>query len=294
MVGTVQTLPETRFRNQRLDPIGLEVIALAELRGRVWRHRLEEPERAGLFLLLIVTAGRGEHVVDFERVPLRAGRVVFVRPGQVQAWRLQSGCEADVLLIEPATLRPSETALQQAAIATLRLEDWPSHFELKPREAAKCNRLVGMLREELDRPLFDAVSAALARELLVCLMLGLSRSATQHLRNPTPQDLLARRFQHELEKAVTNRPSVDLLARRLGVSGSTLTRSCRSRLGQSAKTLVDRRVALEAQRLLVHSTASAGTIGETLGFSEPTNFVKFFRRLVGTTPDAFRRAHRLL
>ncbi|MEO8804931.1 MAG: helix-turn-helix domain-containing protein [Burkholderiaceae bacterium] len=50
---------------------------------------------------------------------------------------------------------------------------------------------------------------------------------------------------------------------------------------------------LEAQRLLVHSTSTSVAIGELLGFSEPTNFVKFFRRRVGTTPEAFRQAHRL-
>ncbi|TAG28696.1 MAG: hypothetical protein EAZ40_03315 [Rhodobacterales bacterium] len=41
------------------------------------------------------------------------------------------------------------------------------------------------------------------------------------------------------------------------------------------------------------ATHDAMTIGELLGFSEPTNFVKFFRRRVGTTPEAFRRGHRL-
>ena len=84
-----------------------------------------------------------------------------------------------------------------------------------------------------------------------------------------------------------------LLAARLGVSTSTLTRICKDVLEHSAKEEVDRRVALEAQRLLVHSASTAAAIGELLGFSEPTNFVKFFRRRVGTTPEAFRQAHRL-
>ncbi|MES1264137.1 MAG: helix-turn-helix domain-containing protein [Variovorax sp.] len=52
-------------------------------------------------------------------------------------------------------------------------------------------------------------------------------------------------------------------------------------------------MALEAQRLLVYSVATAVAIGEQLGFGEPTNFTKFFRRLVGATPEAFRQAHRL-
>lgn len=56
--------------------------------------------------------------------------------------------------------------------------------------------------------------------------------------------------------------------------------------------MIDRRVALEAKRLLVHTDASSVAIGEQLGFTEPTNFLKFFRSRVGKTPEAFRRAHR--
>ncbi|MDB6106331.1 MAG: helix-turn-helix domain protein [Gammaproteobacteria bacterium] len=56
--------------------------------------------------------------------------------------------------------------------------------------------------------------------------------------------------------------------------------------------MIDRRVVLEAQRLLVHSGATSSAIGEELGFSESTNFVKFFKRQVGMTPEAFRRIHR--
>lgn len=54
--------------------------------------------------------------------------------------------------------------------------------------------------------------------------------------------------------------------------------------------MVDRLV-LEAKRLLVHTTDPVGVIARQLGFAEPTNFVKFFRRETGTTPGAFRTRH---
>jgi AraC-like DNA-binding protein len=48
-------------------------------------------------------------------------------------------------------------------------------------------------------------------------------------------------------------------------------------------------VLLEAKRLLAHSTASVAAVAHQLGFSEATNFVKFFRRNAGVTPKAFRQ-----
>jgi AraC-like DNA-binding protein len=59
----------------------------------------------------------------------------------------------------------------------------------------------------------------------------------------------------------------------------------------SAKAFLTQRIVLEARRLLVHSTAAVGTISDELGFDEPTNFVKFFRRETGVTPGVFRAEH---
>ena len=59
----------------------------------------------------------------------------------------------------------------------------------------------------------------------------------------------------------------------------------------SAKALIDQRIALEAKRMRHHSQSSIAQIGHQIGlqigFTEPTNFVKFFRRIVATTPQAF-------
>ena len=79
-------------------------------------------------------------------------------------------------------------------------------------------------------------------------------------------------------------------ARRLGYSESTLSRACVAAVGHTAKRAIDLRLVLEAKRLLVHSQATVVQISHQLGFSEPTNFVKFFRRLAGRTPQQFRAA----
>jgi len=75
---------------------------------------------------------------------------------------------------------------------------------------------------------------------------------------------------------------------RLGYSHSTLSRACTASTGLTAKRLIARPTVLEAKRLLVHGEATTAEIAHRLGFSEPTNFVKVFRRLVGAAPAAFR------
>jgi AraC-like DNA-binding protein len=64
--------------------------------------------------------------------------------------------------------------------------------------------------------------------------------------------------------------------------------SCGSR--GAAKEFIDRRVMLEAKRLLIHDELSAAQIATYLGFTSATNFTKFFRRHTGSSPGAFREA----
>ena len=285
-------LRETHFGNARLSHVGLELLTLSELRARVSARRLAEVERVEFYMILVVTSGRGEHVVDFRTLPLEPGAVVFVRPGEVQQWRLRPGLEGDLLLAKPSVIQPPLNDRQNPATGLLGLDDWPTSFSLSLRERRAWRSLATLLGRELDQPAVDDLSTTLAQELHLCLMLRLSRSARQNLPTTTIQGRACQRMQRELEGLLSTRPTVELLAHRLHTSPSTLNRACRAKVGRSAKEVVDRRIALEAQRLLVHSVATSAAIGEQLGFSEPTNFLKFFRRQVGMTPEAFRQQHR--
>ena len=78
-------------------------------------------------------------------------------------------------------------------------------------------------------------------------------------------------------------------AQRLGYTTRTLARATADAAGVSPKIFIDARVLLEAKRLLVHTDLSVGRIAIHLGFSEPTNFTKFFCRHAGVSPEAFRK-----
>jgi AraC-like DNA-binding protein len=289
----IRPLRNTRFANPRLDAAGVETLSVAELRERVAPKWLAQSERVDFFMLLLVSRGEGEHRVDFERIGLQPGRVVFVRQGQAQQWQVPATYDGDVLLIAPAALQPQQTAPADSDHLLLRLDDWGNHFDIGKEEVRACGQLISLLRLELDTAAVTTYSAALARQLLLCVLLRLAPMATGPSELHSAAQRLVQRLKKELEGQVGERSSVEGLARRLGVSLSTLNRACRSELGRPAKALLDKRVALEAQRLLVHTEATSVAIAEQLGFGEATNFQKFFHRVVGVTPAVFRQRYRL-
>ncbi|MFF7580530.1 helix-turn-helix transcriptional regulator [Streptomyces sp. NPDC008061] len=90
----------------------------------------------------------------------------------------------------------------------------------------------------------------------------------------------------ERDHAVTRRVEDHTAA--LGYSPRTLTRATLAVTGRTAEQYVDDRVLLEAKRLLQHSGLTAKEVTVRLGFTDASDFTKFFRLRTGMTPGAFR------
>ncbi|SDI33560.1 AraC family transcriptional regulator, transcriptional activator of pobA [Pseudomonas flavescens] len=159
---------------------------------------------------------------------------------------------------------------------------------------------VGADRPYLDT-LFDALDreyehSAPARNLLLQSLVGMlsvwlgrqllvRQAADRPLRGE--RHLVA--FNRLVEQHFREQLSVEEYARRLGITTAHLNGMTRRYAGQSAQALIHQRQLLEAKRLLVYSSMTLGQIADALQFSEPAYFSRFFKRLTGLTPSAFRR-----
>ncbi len=283
---------EIKFANPRLKSVGIELLHLSDLRDRVSAHHLATPERAEFFMLLLITHGYLRHTVDFIDMRLGAGSLVFVRPGQVQHWHLDLPVQGCMVLIDPPALLPVVDARRDHDTLLMAMEEWPAGVRLDDDFAKDLQ--ADLQRLASDIAAYDGAEhdAALIRHVLLSVMLRIARwhrarqQPTTHLQSATQEAY--RLFRRELEKQFRLHWRVSQYAVRLGFSESTLNRACLTAVGQTAKVMIDRRVALEAARMLAHSAINVAQVSHALGFSEPTNFVRFFTRMIGTTPTLFR------
>ncbi|MFD8010766.1 helix-turn-helix transcriptional regulator [Streptomyces sp. NPDC058955] len=95
-------------------------------------------------------------------------------------------------------------------------------------------------------------------------------------------------FRRAVESDFAHARDVGHYAQALGYAPRTLTRASLAAAGVGAKDCIDRRVILEAKRLLAHDDAPVVSIAARLGFPDPSNFTKYFTQRTGTTPAAFR------
>ncbi|MEU8425037.1 AraC family transcriptional regulator [Micromonospora sp. NPDC048835] len=253
----------------------IATFALADLAGDPGWRRPVIVERE---LLILTTRRHGDAELDFHLLPCRPGTLLRVRPGQVLRC---AGPQFDATVVawEPGALDGFDVDLTRTAT-------WR---QLAGEDEDAVISEVSQLAVDCQRHPDDPTARALLRHQLAVLLLRLALAHTG--RPPSrPEDETFHRFRREVEHGYPRSRRVEDYAAELGCSVRTLTRACLAITGRSAKQVIDERVALQASRLLAATDQPIAQIGRQLGFSEPTNFGRFFTREVGVSPGAFRAA----
>jgi AraC-like DNA-binding protein len=271
-----QPVQPVDFDSGHGSALPVEVLAYSGLVERVGTSEIVRAQRPSFELMILVRSGTGFHTVDFHRHALYAGRVLFVRPGQVQQWHVNNTLDAAIVLAAPTVATAASWLPCDAAYADLS--------ESSMRTAVD---LVAAIEREQQRFSADEHSIRLLTSLFAALVALFQRASNEPRRGSLPAAYRA--FRAALEDDLTRSRNVRDYVTALGYSERTVSRACQLVTGLTAKALLDARLMLEAKRLLAHSDRTVASISSRLGFSEPTNFTKFFDRVVGTSPVTFRR-----
>lgn len=285
------SLRDTRFANQRLARLGIELMLLSEFKRRTSASQRAKPERVEFFMLWLTTHGSSRHSVDFVDFAVSEGSLVFAKPSQVQQWHVETRVEGWLLLVEPTALLPAQGRRVILDMLFAFIEDWPAVVQLDTQFGKEVNDQMDTLHRDFNNYDESNLDNAVIQNAVLGLLLRLARwhGARMALTgSKTANPMVFQLLRKKLEETFRQQWSVGQYAKHLGYSESTLNRACEAATGQSAKVLIDRRLALEAARLLIHTDASIAEIGHQMGFSESTNFVRFFARLNGATPARFR------
>lgn len=271
--------PQRRHRALPVEVVDRSSI-LARLSGVELARRRE---RVGFHLLIVCTSCHGSHVVDFEPFELSPGTCLRVYPGQVQQFVPEPVFDAH-MVVWPIAAHPSDPEAPAWFPGCGAATSW------RPNNAV-FDRLRGSvedIRNEQERfdgsPRKTELLGALLSTLLLRVAIDIPESVPDAGRLPQPY----LDFRACIEECLYERPAVVDLARHLGYSSRTLDRACHQVSGQTAKQVLDERVALEIRRLLTHTDQSVARIGADFGFFDPSNFSKFVKRHLGGVPGDIR------
>lgn len=286
--GEIRTFPFPVERSVR--GVGMQIAPMGP--DRTWRADapLDRVHRIDFHIVMLLDGGPLRHMIDFTEYEATAGDVLWIRPGQVHRFSRDAEYRGTVLAMQPGFL-PRATV----EAAGLYRYDRPPLMRPGPARLAALRAASDQLRREYEDtdtlPL--SLHTAVLRHALTAFLLRLahlaagSGDAARHA-----EDTAFTLFREAVERDFATVHSVTAYADALGYSRRTLARVVRAATGETPKAFIDKRVVLEAKRLLAHSDLPTARVGAAVGFPDAANFSKFFQQHTDTAPAAFRAEHR--
>jgi AraC-like DNA-binding protein len=263
----------------RLPPTALGAVGRALLACDTARHAVTLLER---FWHLVARAAT---IAVDARGEVASVEITLRVPGLPEARR--------VFLKEMCVVGMKRGTVALVPEAADEIEVWFDFPE--PAHAADVRRRLGNVRYGAPACQFRVPTRHLDARLAMASPVALKAAIKDCEREERESGLAASgivgRLQTELTLTDAGYPSVAQVARKLAMAPRTLRRHL-AREGTSFTSLLDAARRRDALRLLDASGMGAAKVAERLGYVDPANFTRAFRRWTGDTPTQYQQRRR--
>jgi len=153
-----------------------------------------------------------------------------------------------------------------------------------------------LIRFELDNPM-DFGRDELLRVYLKAFLIQIQRRKNELEKNLDQASFVVNDKRVQLVKFINlvdenykKGLTISEYAEQMYISSRTLSDLTNQLLGKSPSIIIQERIVLEAQRLLLHSEMNVNQIAYRLGFDDPSYFVKYFKKHTMVSPSEFRKS----
>ncbi|WP_127125288.1 helix-turn-helix domain-containing protein [Pseudoflavitalea rhizosphaerae] len=245
---------------------------------------IEKFHKHDFFLFLLFEKGSGTHSIDFTDHKITDHQVHILFPHQVHKWNLGARTKAYQLMISK---RIFETFSASLDLSFLLYQSHPV-VQLTPKAFHLLFYEFQSIRMDLKhRPIsWDLIY--LRSNIIAQLV---NREAEQKFKDlglyqKTP---VLQRYLSLVEQHFREEKSVAFYAGLLHITPNYLNILCKRQFQVSAMFFIQKRVTLEAKRMILSTDMSLKEIAFELGFKDPAYFSNFFRAQTGSSPRGFKR-----
>lgn len=266
---------EIRY-NERLDDcmnkLTMDVITSGYVHtGPEWQGKALNSPFSRLYL---VESGSGWMESGDQKILMEPGKTYLIPPGTL----LNFGCPREMtkLYFHINLLKPNRYDLLQP-LGKICVMDTPSGW------------LEAMKQLQNSTTLFDAL---LLKQYLLQFLAMFAQQEPLPPENITVFSPHVGQCINYIQHKLTAKLSVAELAQHCYLSQRQLNNLFRKELGVTPGQYLDDQLMLAAQRRLIQTTDSIGSISEALGFADQFYFSRKFKKSFGLTPLQYRKKHR--
>ncbi len=284
MQDEIENIIFSRFVNQAIP---FELITIEELykRCKESNYDLSIPHRIEFHALIIIFEGESKHFVDFKEEILCSGLILPLTKGQVHSFNKELTIKGFIISFEESFI--TQNTSDKNLFHFLHIYHTPSILIGKENLERLTPFLV--LLEKLHQDSNINLKSEVVNSAFLTLLFQIKRlSIYQHKTFESQRFKDFIKFKQLITKHYNETHNAKDYAHKLSISYKYLNDICKEISRKTAKSFLDSWLLLEIKRNLSENKYTSQEIAFKMGFNEPSNFIRFFKKFTGITPIQFQ------
>lgn len=251
--------------------------------------QVEYSFKTKFYTMIVVESGNGKLNIDNEVHEIKKGRVFFINYYQVFRLTEADHFKGEAVLFSRSFYNLIYTGNKKIKNDTA-FSHLPSFLDFSKNELAHFRAGIIDIKKEFTQPI------ALSKEI-ICLLLKASMlkyiRKTEHENytdfKTSRKSNYIEQFKNLVEIHFKELKRTSDYSKKLTISANYLNALIKEKYEISAEKVIQNRVILEAERLLLNTDLSVTEISFELGFSDKSYFGKYFKKITQESPNKFRK-----
>jgi AraC-like DNA-binding protein len=285
-------IPHITFNSATTENFGFEIIPINKIakNKEQYAHNPELPHQLKFYNLIFFTQGKGRHFIDFNWFTVQKNTLVYLTKEQVNAFDFSGSLKGFCVIFTERYFVDCFSNLSKDFVFRLFNPQLFSPILQIPKES-EFNTYFNLLQKEFNNS--KSFNRKIVIESLFVILVSktedLKQNQTFHIKDSSKIKIF-QRFTSLIEKHLSKSRSADFYATKLTITYKHLNIVCKELVNKTAKSVIDDYVILQAKRNLINSNLKITELAYKLGFEEPTNFSKYFKKHTGLTPNSFLKS----
>ena len=282
-------VPHITFNPSTTESYGFEIVPIekiAQNKGNI-SHNPEQPHQLKFYNLIFFTQGTGKHFVDFNWYPVQQNSLVYLTKEQVNAFEFSEQLKGYCIIFTEEYFVNCFSNLTEDFVFRLFNPELFSPILQIPQNSEFFDYFNLLFKEYNHKKSFNQKNIVNA---LFTILISKAEAIKQHQTfyiKDSSKVLLYQNFTSLIQDNLAQSRSANFYAKQLAITYKHLNTICKELVNKTAKSVIDDFIILQAKRNLINSTRSSTELAYKLGFEDPTNFTKYFKKHTGLTPKLF-------
>ncbi|MCY6371217.1 AraC family transcriptional regulator [Clostridium ganghwense] len=289
----MDTIKRIKFQKTKDKHFDFEIIKLKDFFATKNLQYLMRNYRVNFYMILCITSGNGQHEIDFKLYPYQEGDILMIAKNQVHRFYPKENVDGYLILFTDNFL----CGYIGSSISEFLEPFQSTYFYPIVKFNNSDNGIERIQLELLYRCYIDkknVLKPEILKSQLRTLMLLIKRDSQENENNMDTHNYEKFiTFMNLVEANFKEKKTVQEYADLMYVSKKTVNLITRKAVDLSAKQFIINRIILEIKRYLSQGDLTVNEISEMMGFDEPANLTKFFKRYEGLTPSEFRKKQQI-